>query len=220
MRATTCCFWLAIFVVLCDQSPAYPQSKYFYITDATNRMLELNSRGPGEDTLAAVEVARQACTALSLLIRDEQFLADLRRWADTQFSEERRNLKREMGLFINAFLLTEQEILRRAGFSEPSIQQMLWSAAMLRPSVDVSIEPNLLLSRIDQLRGDICEGASTLSQIQQREDVRRLFARWAMGVGGAGMIVADVAAATPSGGVAAASLALGGAAVGAALSPR
>ena len=187
------------------QSP----DKYRYLVDATNRMMAINARATPGDPKELSQAAAQACSALGVLVKDDAFRSDLNKWGGDGFAEQRLAFKRDFGLFVSAFLFPEREVLRRAGLSEDSVAQMLWTADYFQATLDRKVDPNKILGDLERLRSQICDGAAKLSEAARRQDSS--FRSWTFGLGAVTLIVFDVVAATPSGGVATASIAVGSA---------
>jgi hypothetical protein len=158
---------------VCEAAAQPPVERYQYLIHATNRLMDLSAKGILEDRGTLVEATRQACNALQLLTTDEQFKRDVRAWAENQFHAERNAFKRDFSLFINSFLLPERDVLRRAGLSTDAIDQILWSAAYFRDSVDARLAPETIFASLDLLRENICRGYLRLYEMQERDEVRK-----------------------------------------------
>jgi hypothetical protein len=105
--------------------------------------------------------------------------------------------------------------------SDTAVREITWSAGFLHGALDNKPDQERILNAIQKLETNICEGAATIAKIQEDEKATaerwKLVRKWALGIGGVTLIVADGASSAPSGGAAAASFVLGGAIVGAAL---
>lgn len=187
------------------------QARYQYLVDATNRMMDLNSRADFSPKDFEATSA-QACSALSLLLKDEQFGSDLAKWRGGRSIQQRKGFKRDVSLFVNAFLLPENKQLRKAGLSEESIRQISGSAAFFKDAVDANSSPKVTLDSLQRFRNDVCGASSHIHTFEAR---KRAVGRWAVGLGVTAMIVFDLASTLPSAGVSAASVAIGSAGLGA-----
>jgi hypothetical protein len=171
------------------------QSRYAYIVEVTTKMMALNARGADASNAEAAIVAKQGCDALGVLLKDELFQHDLKKWAGSQkeFQDQRVEFKRDLTLFVNEFLLPERSILQKAGFDPTAIDQMLMHVAVVRASVDTSVDYNRVMRNIDNLRMHLCQGASHLKAEANRTSTYQSIRRWTTGIFGVGLVVADVA---------------------------
>lgn len=206
----------ALTSVLCLDAAA-AQERYPYLVKATNRLLEVHARAPEVKIADVSAVASEGCYALGLLLKDDAFQADLRRWARDTEDDAREAFTRDVTLFVDAFLTPESRLLRQAGYSEGAVQQLLVTAALFRSAAVGRVNPDQLMGSLARLRDDVCAGAETLRKQADRAQAVIALRRWALGLGGAAMVAADAAAAAPTAGVAAASISIGGAAVSAVL---
>jgi len=209
---------LLVLACVFASSSAHSQSsdKYKYLINATNAMNAVVSQSPALDRGELIKVTSQACTALSMLLGDKQFNADLFRMGERQYvsQQQRDQLKRELDLFISQFLRVEEAWLRSAGLEERAAKEILWSAGMFRMSIDSKFDPKQILITIDKLRSEVCDGSRRL---QAEEDSAKRWAlarKWSFRIGGVTMIAVDVGSSVVTGPVAAGSAAIGAAVAG------
>jgi hypothetical protein len=197
--------------------------KYKYLTETANAIFEIEGRGMVQKPEEVAEVASRACKTLERLLADKEFIDDLYRMANAtaEHVEYHRQLRRDLGLFVDSFLRPENELLKKAGLTDDAANHISWSASFLHDSLGEKPDPKRILDAMDKLRADICSGAATMAKGQDdakaRVQGRKRIKKWALGIGGVTLIVVDSATSAASGGLATASFTLGGAFVGAAV---
>ncbi len=210
MRKAMCVVTCVAFMVLTWRT-AEAHSRYPYLVEATNRMLALNALGERVTASEAAAAAKQACDALGILAKDQQFASDLRKWEKDQFTDERLTFKRDLGLFVDAFLVPEKAILEYADLDDNARQRILMSAAAVHASIDVKINPEQILTNLERLRSYICGTAARLLGVPRQQELIQEIRRLGLGLVAVALITADVpfAAAGPPAVVAALSAAAG-----------
>jgi|SRR5579864_1488694 len=197
---------------------AAAQPKYQYVVDTTNKIFDLEYRSMDPTPAEVAEISARACQTLKRLLADPAFHADLDKAAGRARDSHklRQDLQKNLTLFMDSFIQPEGELLKSAGVSSIAAQRILWAAAAVRDSLsdDSLVDPKIILDRIDRLTREVCSSAQQLSDSKKR---RELIVRWGIGVGGVLLIVVDAVATVPTGGVFAASIALGAAGAGAAI---
>lgn len=105
--------------------------------------------------------------------------------------------KRDLGLFLDVFLLPEKAILEYAGLDGNAQQRILLAAASTQASIDVEINLDQIFSNIDRLRRNVCDTATRIEGVTQRREVIGAIRRIGLGLGGVALIVSDVPLVTP-----------------------
>ena len=203
--------YLLTLVLALVSGPAWAASKYQYVVDATNRIIELSSQSmsPSADVLA--KASAEACHALTGLLKDPEFRKDLDKMDQRapKTHEERAKLKRDLALFVGAFLRTEEEALKKAGLKKEAVKQILWSAGMLQEALDDELDLTRIITAIDKFRVEVCEAAKGIEQAQEETKRRGILRKWAFRIGGVALIVVDLTAAALTSPVAVGSVAIG-----------
>ena len=215
--------FLAVFALLAVSTPSIAQTKYTYLHQTTNEILQIQRSAMNMTATDAAAIATRVCKTLEVLRRDENFakdVTDLARVSAGQ-SSYHRQLASDLVFFLDAFAAEEAEALRRAGLSQNAASQMMAAAATFRSALREPTNVDQLWRNIDKLRDEVCSAAKTMAKAGEDEKSRqqrwRLVRRWGLGLGGVTMIAADGLSATLTIGVSTASFTLGGAAVGAAI---
>jgi len=186
------------------------QSRYQYLLDVTSKLYALNAEDGRAPTATNAAVARQACDAMVMLMKDQQFAKDLAQWEKDQFPEQRTQFKRDIGLFVDAFLVPERAILRQARLDGESQSRILLAAAAMRESVDKKIDAAQIMKDADRFRAYACGVADRLDRKVQVEESKGIIRRLALGFGGLSLIAVDMAVAVPAPLVSTTSIAVGG----------
>jgi hypothetical protein len=201
------------FVLLVTAAPnnAWAANRYQYVLDATNRIAELASRSVPPSTEDLAKASSEACFALRQLMEDREFRADLHKMtgADSKTRGERTRIKRDLSLFVAAFLRPEEEFMRKAGLKEDIIKEIIWSAAMFRNSLDDVYDPNRIIASLDSFRAHVCEEAKALQGLLDEGQRMKKLRKWVFRMGGISLIIVDVTVAWPTGPVAIGSAAIG-----------
>jgi hypothetical protein len=202
---------------------ARAQSKYDYLHQTTNEILQIERGSMKMTPEEAGAIATRACKTLERLLGDPNFAQDVKKLAaDTgKHSAYHRKLAGDVMEFVDAFIPEERDALRNANLSPRAVSQIVLLATSVRSSLNDKPDPGKIMSSLDALRKEICAAATAFVKSQDDEKGRqqrlKTIRRWGLGLAGLSLIAADAAATVPSGGVATASFTLGGAAVGAAV---
>jgi hypothetical protein len=189
---------------------AQPDSRYRYLMDAANRIIELSEATSVPTSEALEGAASFACRALGRLLEDPAFRADLNKIAKgSTYAAERSALRRDLALFSSAFISWEEDALVRAGLSPTAARKLLIATAYMSQAVDDAVEPTRVITAIESARIELCAGTTRIARAQDTSQRRQLALTWALRLGGAAIIVGNAAVATPSGGFALASVAIG-----------
>jgi len=194
------------------------ESKYQYLEDTANAIFDLESRSMEPTAEQINEIASRACKTLQRLLRDKAFADDLYRLEKASLqSREFNRLRRDLTQFAE-FLSAEASLMKKAGLSDRAILETLSAASLFRDALGPGARPDAkrILDSINSLQGEICSDATTMTEKLTAQQRRLILARWAVGLGGLAMIGVDATATVPTGGLATASFALGGALAGAA----
>jgi hypothetical protein len=202
--------WL-VALILTLAGNAWSAEKYQYVLDATRKIIDLNSQSvsPGPDEIA--KASAEACNALKQLLLDKAFREDLDKMtqADAKTRERRTEIKRDLTLFVAAFLRPEEAALRKSGLTEEATKRILWSASLLQRALDDKHDPNRILTALDKFRDELCQGAKMIQESKNESTRRTTLQKWSFRIGGVAMIVVDLASAAPTGAVAVGSVAIG-----------
>ncbi|MBI2187348.1 MAG: hypothetical protein HYU37_09570 [Acidobacteria bacterium] len=202
-------------VLIAPFALAQQPRRYEYLAQATQRIIAA-SEATADPTPAAVETAAAAgCGALGRLLEDSAFRADLDRLSKMPRSvRERAELKRDLSLFISAFMRWEQKTLQDAGLDARSSESVLWAVVSLRTAADRDLSPDDVMGGIRSLRMELCGAAKEAQAARTGQERRRMLATWGARIGGALVIAANGAFASPSGGFALASVGIGAGVMG------
>jgi VIT1/CCC1 family predicted Fe2+/Mn2+ transporter len=108
---------------------------------------------------------------------------------------KRTALKKDLTQFISAFLVPEEQILRKVGLSYEATKRILWSASMFRDALDANFEPTKVKLALASFQREVCQTAADLRQIRER---RAQIQKWGYRIGGIVLILVDVLAANPA----------------------
>jgi len=215
--------FLAAFALLAVAAPSTAQTKYTYLHQTTNEILQIQRSTMKMTAADAVGIATRVCRTLEILRKDENFARDVNNLAraSTDQASFHRQLADDLVFFLDAFATEESEALWKAGLSQNAALQMMAAASTLRAALRQPTKVDELWRNIDKLRGEVCSAAKTMDKAGEDERSKqhrwRLVRRWGLGLSGLSMIAVDGLSATLTAGVSTASFALGGAAVGAAI---
>jgi hypothetical protein len=203
-------------LLVVSDAVAQTPTKYGYVVDATNRIMDILSTSVEPDQKALAEATSVACMTLKRLLADQQFRADLMKISNRSASRaaDRAILKHQLAMFAGEFLLPEAEALKKAGLSAIAVQELLWSATFFRDAVDNKPNGELILVAAGKLQQEICDAAKVLQQAhatpqatpqatvqgkaQTQAESRKTFTKWAYRFGGFVLIVIDVTGSIPS----------------------
>ncbi|HTD11810.1 MAG TPA: hypothetical protein VK676_07075 [Steroidobacteraceae bacterium] len=204
-------------------SVAMAQSRYSYLHETTNEILQIQRSTvkltPGE----SARIANRVCKTLEALLRDRGFKDDVYKLAELsrKQSDFHQQLADNLVFFLDAFVPDEASVLRKSNLSPDATTQMLAAASALRESLRTPLSPEQLMNNLIGLRNEACRAVETLAKEQDDEKSSqqrwKRIRRWGLGLGGLSLVAADAVAAVPTSGIATASFTLGGAAVTAAL---
>ena len=213
MRLAT--FTVALVVSAAVVVSAQKQSRYSYLADAVERMIAA-SEAAADPTPASIEaIATTGCNALTRLLDDRLFLSDLDKLAKLpKAAQERSELKRDLALFVSSFMRVERKTLQDAGLSDKSSESLLWAVASMRSAADRDLTTKQVVEGISSLRTELCGAAREVQAARTAGERRKLITTWAFRVGGVLVVAANGAFASPSGGVALASVGIGSAIIG------
>jgi hypothetical protein len=204
-----CVVALGYSIALCGT--ARGADKYQYIVDATNRIIQLDSESasPSADDLA--KAGSEACQALKQLIADPEFKRDLEKMKsnDLKTRGERASMKRDLVMFVNAFLRPEQDALRKAGINDQAVTEIRRSANMFQQFLDNNFDPQAILSALNGFQNEVCQSAVLSGKTVDIATRRALIEKWAFRIGGVAIIAVDAGSTTMTAGVSAGSIAIG-----------
>ncbi|GIL06639.1 MAG: hypothetical protein BroJett031_31590 [Betaproteobacteria bacterium] len=212
-----------LFCIALSAPLALAQSKYSYLHQTTNEILQIDRSSMKMTPGDFASIATRACKTLELLLKDENFKKDLSDLANAAGSHStyHKQLTDDLVLFIDSFLRRESDLLKQAGLTPKASSEVLLVASSVRVSLREKPDLSKLIENIERLRTEICRAASAVAKAQDDERAReqrwKTVRRWGLGLAGLSLIGADAIALAPSGGVATASFTLGGVAVGAAI---
>lgn len=122
---------LAVFAVLAISIPSIAQTKYTYLHQTTDEILQIQRSTMRMTATDATAIATRVCKTLEILRKDENFakdVDDLARVSADQ-SSYHRQLANDLVFFLDAFATEEAEALRKAGLSQNAASQMMAAAA-------------------------------------------------------------------------------------------
>lgn len=173
---------------------AQTEQKYKYLVDAINRMSAAIGQSPTPSSQVLIQVTSEGCNALRTLLDDKQFQSDLTHLSGQApgTQKERKEIKRELYLFVTSFLHAEEQALKKAGLSQVAIKELLWAASFFRNSLDDNFEPKRILNSIQKLKNELFKASGTLQA--QQDDTKRsaLVRKWVFRISGVLLIVADI----------------------------
>lgn len=207
-------FFVISFIAAPFHTHAQALSEFDYLSSATNRVHQAWELGPDLSLEEFQGATTAACQALTRLADEVPLEAEL-------FQDDRRaaDLNEVFGTVesLGQFLQLEIELLTSLGISDAAAKDLTsLSLAFEAQTREAGYEPELILGRVQIARDAVCrasEEARTVANAQGRWVVMgRIF----LGVGGTAIVIVNALATTPSAGVAAASMTLGGALAGSA----
>ena len=206
---------ILVFTLIAAPEAGWTQSKYQYLIDTTNKLMDVLGRSTFQDPKELGEACARVCHTLRELLDDKRFRDDLYRIAkrEDKYSEERQQLTWNLSLFVQSFLRAEEEALKKAGLSEDAVKQIVWSASLFKNAVDDELDPTRTILAIKQLHDDVCQGEKIIRETKEQSERKRMFRNWAFRLGGIALIVVDVTTLVPSGALTMGSVTIGTAVV-------